>query len=123
MDLFLEIEIKLNSCIERRNLDGARQAVNEMATQIHSVKDQKQRYEANGKLNKGREKVNDLASRIAFSENDGPNALNPMSQKNLSRQEREQLVMNDSLNRAMRQGKESEEVAVSTKVNLAAQTD
>ena len=31
--------------------------------------------------------------------------------------------MNDSLNRAMRQGKESEEIAISTKVNLAAQTD
>ena len=66
MDLFLEIEIKLNGCIERRNLEGARQACSELATQIHSVKDQKQRYEANGKLNKAREKVNDLASRIAF---------------------------------------------------------
>ena len=39
MDLFLEIEVKLNNSIERRNLEGARQAVNEMATQIHSVKD------------------------------------------------------------------------------------
>ena len=31
--------------------------------------------------------------------------------------------MNDSLNRAMRQGRESEEVAITTKVNLSAQTE
>ena len=79
MDLFLEIEIKLISCVERRNLDGARQACNELATQIHSVKDQKLRYEANRKLNMAREKVNDLAGRMAFTEDDGPNALNPQS--------------------------------------------
>ena len=77
MDLFLEIEVKLNSCVERRNLEGAREACNEMATQIHSVKDQKTRYEAASKLNKGKEKVNDLASRIAFTEDDRPNVLNP----------------------------------------------
>ena len=79
MDLFLEIEVKLINCIERRNLESSRQACNEMATQIHSVKDQKTRYEANRKLNMAREKVNDLASRLAFTEDDGPNALNPKS--------------------------------------------
>ena len=123
MDLFVEIEVKLNSCVERRNLQGAREACNELATQIHSVKDPKQRYEASSKLNRGKEKVNDLASRIAFTEDDRPNALDPKSQKGLSNMEREQLVYNDSLNKAMRQGRESEEVAISTKVHLSAQTE
>ena len=51
MDLFLELEATLNQCLERGDLKSAQQACNDMATQIHSVPDQKTRYQASGKLN------------------------------------------------------------------------
>ena len=63
MDLFLELENTLNACISDGDLKGARQACNEMATQIHSIPDQTTRYAASGKLNQAREKVNGLASK------------------------------------------------------------
>ena len=64
MDLFLELETTLNQCLERGDLKAAQQACNDMATQIHSVPDQKTRYQASGKLNQAREKVNALANKI-----------------------------------------------------------
>ena len=63
MELFLELESTLNQCVAEGDLTGARQACNEMATQIHSVApDQQTRYEASQKLNKAREIVDNLAS-------------------------------------------------------------
>ena len=44
MDLFLSQEDTLNKCLENKDINGARQACNDMATQIHSVPDQKTRY-------------------------------------------------------------------------------
>ena len=47
MELFLELEHTVNQCVGEGDLTGARQACNDMATQIHSVpNDQKTRYEA-----------------------------------------------------------------------------
>ena len=75
-----------------------------------------------------REKVTELANRIMLEGGDGDstglsNSMNAPNQQQLSRQERELLVQNDQLNRAARQGKHTEDVAISTKVNLAGQTD
>ena len=41
----------------------------------------------------------------------------------MSRQERELLVQNDQLNRAAQIGQDSADVAISTKINLQAQTE
>ena len=73
MELFVELEETLEKCIAREDLAGARQACNDMATQIHSVPDQRQRYEASRKLNMAREKVNGLAAK-AFN-NGGEQSL------------------------------------------------
>ena len=61
MELFLELESTLNQCVAEGDLSGARQACNEMATQIHSI-DQKTRFEASQKLNQAREIVDNLAN-------------------------------------------------------------
>ena len=37
MELFLEYESSLNTCLAQEDLQGARQVVNDMATQVHSV--------------------------------------------------------------------------------------
>ena len=41
----------------------------------------------------------------------------------MGRQERELLVQNDQLNRAAQVGQDSADVAISTKINLQAQTE
>ncbi len=51
------------------------------------------------------------------------NGLNGPNSKQLSRQEKEILMQNDMLGGAVRTGKETEDMAIGTKINLAAQTD
>ena len=46
-----------------------------------------------------------------------------MNEMKLSRHERDLLVQNDALKGAAHQGAHTEDVAISTKVNLGAQTD
>ena len=72
-----------------------------------------------------REKVNGLANKKMLEGGDSSGLNNGMeeSKKHLSRQEREILVANDALGRAARQGAETEDLAISTKVNLQGQTD
>ena len=82
---------------------------------------QKARYEASRKLNIGREKVTELANRLLGDEDSTglSNGLQGENSKHLSRQEREMLMQNDALGNAARLGRETEDVAISTKVNLA----
>ena len=62
MELFLELENTLNEAVTGDNYDDARQAYNEMATQIHSVPDQRVRFQAEAKLNMAKEKIDRMAS-------------------------------------------------------------
>ena len=94
MELFLNLEETLNKCVARDDLAGARQACNDMATEIHSVPDQKTRFQASQKLNQAREKVNDLASKLMLGDDQSIDLSQGMNvnDKQLSRYEKEMLV-------------------------------
>ena len=96
MDLFNQLDVACSDSLQKEDLAGARQACNEMATQIHSVPGQKLRYEASKKLNLARERVTDLANRAMLTDGDQStglsNGLNGPNSKQMNRQEREILM-------------------------------
>lgn len=58
MDLFVEIERTLDQAIANKDAKRAKLAVDEMALELHSIKDRSVKYEAASRLNVARERVN-----------------------------------------------------------------
>eukprot|EP00354_Favella_ehrenbergii_P009636 CAMPEP_0170454408 /NCGR_PEP_ID=MMETSP0123-20130129/2668_1 /TAXON_ID=182087 /ORGANISM="Favella ehrenbergii, Strain Fehren 1" /LENGTH=145 /DNA_ID=CAMNT_0010717107 /DNA_START=99 /DNA_END=533 /DNA_ORIENTATION=- len=93
-----------------------------MSVQIHSVKGQQPRYEAQTKLNRAKQKIEELFNEMLLLGNENVSGLEPVSSKQLSREEKQALVQNDALSQAARQGRDAEDVAISSKINLEMQT-
>ena len=56
-----------------------------MSVQIHSVKGQQPRYEAQTKLNRAKQKIEELFNEMLLSGNESVSGLEPVSSKQLSR--------------------------------------